>query len=1028
MADNGIVVQLNDKQMEAVQSTEGYVRVIAGAGSGKTKLLVSRYAYLVQDYCIDSANILCVTFTNKAAGEMKNRIKRLIGDEYDTTLICTYHGFCNRLLRENPEKLFLNKQFQIIDGYQQKAILSEIFQKYELKLDYASFESILHKLGTFKSDIAYVQRMCNPEPCRIMDKIATQDDRILEEFMQRQKATYSLDFHDLIAFAIHVLENDKDVREKWQDRLNYIMVDEFQDSSETEMHLIDILSERYKNVLIVGDPDQNIYEWRGSDVKLLVDFDKNHENTQTIFLNQNYRSTPEILKCANTLIVKNELRLKKDLFTQNASGASVIHYHSKNDLDEMDRVVENIKNLMRKEGYKYSDFAILYRSGFLSRIAEKKLVEKNVPYEIYGGVRFYQRMEILDILAYLKLIAYDDDTSFRRIINTPRRRFGRTKLALLEELKGTTESPEGQLALEDMRYVMETDEASFEGSLYSTLKRNLNRSEFRNSDAADFIAFVDDMRKKSKHMRISEIVNEVTERSGYEGYIRELGDEERLDNLSEFKRISNEFEREFGEDLTLEEFLQQIALQSGEGTESDQDTVKLMTIHAAKGLEFPVVFILGFTEGIFPSAKTIEERKLLGLEEERRLCYVAITRAEKHLYLMDSEGLSPKGAKKLCSRFLDEIGPQNYKRIGKISDELAQESRSYANRLNRELRATPSETKRVGERVEHHVFGPGIIKMIDEKRGSYIVQFDKFDLPRSISKSYFEGNAGKASPVIKSEPALPSVNSEPKQLPVVSTVESAADGDSVEEEIEERSLPARWEQEEKQNDEYALGEYDFEEDEEEEEPSVVRIEEARGEEYREFEIEEQEEIEEYLSYETGNQGEPEVSEAEIEEAMRKARELAKNSPNLWKRDDVPHAGWTCVGVGDLGAPIGICQMCGYQIIRYAHHMEHPQYHSLTCGCVCAGRMEGDVEEARRREADFKKMQARRIGFFKRKWKRSKKGNEFLKIEDHVVVLYHIKDGGRWKYAIDSDFCKEIFASRERAMAAAFDRLEEIRAK
>ncbi|MBP5670628.1 MAG: ATP-dependent helicase, partial [Lachnospiraceae bacterium] len=373
-----IFEKLNDKQREAVLETEGYVRVIAGAGSGKTKLLVSRYAYLVRDYGIDSANILCVTFTNKAAGEMKKRIRALIGDEYDTTLICTYHGFCNRLLRENNEKLFLNKQFQIIDGYQQKAIMTEIYQKFELKLDYASFESILHKLGAFKSDPAYVPRICSPTPCQIMDKIETQDEEIMEEFLQRQKATYSLDFNDLIAFAIHVLENHEDVRTKWQERLNYIMVDEFQDSSSTEMKLIEILSEKYRNLMIVGDPDQNIYEWRGSDVKLLVDFDKDHVPTKTIFLNQNDRSTPEILKCANTLIEKNELRLKKDLFTHNPSGATVKHYHSKNDFEEMDQVIDNIKKLSQKEGLRYSDFAILYRSGFLSRIAEKKLVERNI--------------------------------------------------------------------------------------------------------------------------------------------------------------------------------------------------------------------------------------------------------------------------------------------------------------------------------------------------------------------------------------------------------------------------------------------------------------------------------------------------------------------------------------------------------------------------------------------------------------------------------------------------------------------------
>ncbi len=271
---------LNEKQREAVTTTEGYVRVIAGAGSGKTKLLVSRYAYLVQEYGIDPANILCVTFTNKAAGEMRKRIRSLIGSEYDTSLICTYHGFCTRILRENPEKLFLTKNFQIIDTYQQKAILEDVYQKFDLKLDYANFEYMLKKIGIFKSDISYVSKMCNPEPCIICN-----EDKILDEFLQRQKAIYALDFHDLLSFVLYLLRNDKEVRERWQNRLNYIQVDEFQDSSCREMELIDTISGVYKNIMIVGDPDQNIYEWRGSDVKLLVDFDKNHEPTQTIFLN-----------------------------------------------------------------------------------------------------------------------------------------------------------------------------------------------------------------------------------------------------------------------------------------------------------------------------------------------------------------------------------------------------------------------------------------------------------------------------------------------------------------------------------------------------------------------------------------------------------------------------------------------------------------------------------------------------------------------------------------------------------------------
>ncbi len=1005
MAD--LLDNLNEKQREAVLETEGYVRVIAGAGSGKTKLLVSRYAYLVQEYGIDSFNILCVTFTNKAAGEMRRRIRALIGDGYDTSLICTYHGFCNRLLRENPEKLFLNKQFQIIDSQQQKAILGEIYQKFELKLDYASFESILKKISYAKKDGSYVTKLCAPQPCQILHEIKNQDDRIIEEFLQRQKATYSLDFHDLIAFAIHLLENDPEVRDKWQSRLNYIMVDEFQDSSAVEMRLVDILSDQYRNLMIVGDPDQNIYEWRGSDVKLLVEFDKCHEPTRTIILNQNYRSTPQILKCANTLIEKNRLRLKKDLFTMNAAGAPVIHYHSRNDFEEMDQVIENIKKLRAVQGFRYSDFAVIYRSGFLSRVVEKKMVEKNIPYEIFGGVRFYQRMEILDILAYLKLIAYDDDTCFRRIVNTPRRRFGRAKMNALEGLRESGDS------------------------FFAALSMHLDTKEFQNSGAADFVHFINSMRGSYRKKRISDIVNEVTRDSGYEEYIRELGDEERLDNLAEFKRIANEFEREFGENLSLEEFLEQIALQSGEDREDQRDTVKLMTIHASKGLEFPVVFILGFTEGVFPSAKTIGERKNLGLEEERRLCYVAITRAEKYLFLMESEGTSQNGMQKLVSRFIEEIGEQNYVRIGQISEDLKQESRSYKAKLDREIGVEQDDTRKVGEVVEHHIFGRGTIEEIDVKRSSYLIRFEKFAQPRSISCRYFEHeHEDIRQKYIGQENTAGGGEGQPADIAGAGGL-NLAGGDVCAAEETERS--------EEDREVYACEVCGIEEAERSEEDrevyacEVCGIEETeRSEENKEVNVCEVYTVEGVDCSETyqavGEPDEDNARESDLLRALRrKVEQLKSDTPNLWKSDDVPHDGWTCSGIEDLGAPVGICEMCGYQIIRYAHHMEHPRYHSLTAGCVCAGRMEGDIEAAKRREADYKNRESRRASFFKKKWKHSKKGNEYLKTDGHVIVLCQLeRTRNQWKYAIDNTFCKTLYSNRDTAAAAVFDALEEMR--
>ncbi len=724
------LTELNDKQIEAVTNTEGYVRVIAGAGSGKTKILVSRYAYLVKDYGVDPKNILCVTFTNKAAAEMKRRIQSLIGEEYDTTLICTYHGFCARLLRENPEKFFMTKNFQIIDKSQQRSILSEIYQKYELKLDNASFGSILKKIILYKSRHNYVPLICSPEKVKIVnDDIQGIDAVVIEEYMQRQKAIYALDFEDLLQFAIYLLETNQEIREKWQNKLNYIQVDEFQDSSKTEMKLIEIVSAKFKNLLIVGDPDQNIYEWRGSSVELLVNFDQTHIPTKTIYLNQNYRSTPEILKCANTIIAHNKMRLQKDLFTLSESGDNVVHFHSKDDEKELKNIVNNIKSLRKNQKYGYSDFTILYRSSFLSRLIEKKLVENNIPYEIYGGVRFYDRMEIQDIVAYLRHVAFDDDLSFLRIINKPRRKFGRVKINTLQNLQE-----------------IRNDETDNRLSLYQTLSKNIDNNAFKGSGAQKFIDMTENIRKEKKNLKITEIVNKVCNDFGYEKYIRELGDEERLDNLTEFKRIADEFENSFGEDLSLEEFLQQIALQSSEGKENEKEAVKLMTIHSAKGLEFPVVFVVGFTEGIFPSSKSIEDRKSAGLEEERRLCYVAITRAREKLFLMDSEGFYQVGIKKLPSRFLREIGEENYTRIGNIPKSLERESKKYEEAHSP---LNPTEIlQNTGKEVEHHIFGKGKIISVDKVSKNYVIQFDSMPTPRNIMMDYFKAPKEKKKSIL----------------------------------------------------------------------------------------------------------------------------------------------------------------------------------------------------------------------------------------------------------------------------------------
>ena len=941
------LLKLNEKQLEAVQATEGYLRVIAGAGSGKTKLLVSRYAYLVKEYGIDSANILCVTFTNKAAGEMKRRIRTLIGDEYDTSLICTYHGFCVRVLREDIEKIFYPKEFQIIDTAQQKAILGEIYQKFELKLDHGSFEKIVKQISTYKLlNRNYVSRMCATDKCSILEVIETLDDQIIEEYLQRQKQIYAMDFSDLMYFTLDVFARCPNVLEKWQDRLNYIQVDEFQDSSNTEMELIDLLSAKHKNLMIVGDPDQNIYEWRGSDVKLLVDFDKNHEPTQTIFLNQNYRSTPQILKCANTLIERNVFRLKKDLFTKSGLGADVYHYHMKNEYAEADKIVEIISDMRKKGKCNFADCAVLYRSGFLSRIIEKKFTEAGIPYEIFGGVKFFQRMEIQDIMAYLRLIAFDDDISFKRIVNKPRRRFGRVKLQSLNLLQS-------------------------DKSLYETLKENIDESTFKNSGAKDFIEIIESLKVDVHKLPISDLIEKVCAITGYEKYIRELGDMERFENLAEFKRICTEFENNFGESVSLKEFINHISLQSEDDGEENSDMVKLMTIHSAKGLEFPNVFIIGFSEGIFPSSKTIEERKQLGLEEERRLCYVAITRAKKNLFLFDSEGYTQNGKQKLPSRFLKEIGEENYIRIGTIPKELQENTDRI---VNNSIDITIQKiSKDVGDKVHHPAFGEGEIVGFEKNKNSYKIKFEKLNSERVMSADYF--SKSRNIPIISQNTEDRTADSEKLVSTQPEVFQNATSNKP------KGKMPEGYEEDEKKNI-----------------PEFIQL-----------------------------GGKPHPKQPDCEYYPTESPDL-KGRENLWNNPNVPKEGWMCIGVTDLGKPVGVCQMCGHQIIRYVHHMIHPQYRPLDVGCICAGKMEGDIERAKQRENDFKNKEARRENFKNRKWKNSKNNNPFIKIKDHFIVLYYNKIYNNWKYSLDNVFCVEVYKTKDAAMNAAFEALEKTIAK
>lgn len=714
MGIDHILNGLNRAQKQAVTETEGYIRVIAGAGSGKTRALTSRFAYLVEGLGIEPSNILCVTFTNKAAQEMRGRVRKLVGGDKDTAYMTTYHGFCVRVLREDIHHLYYPKNFVILDIEDQKDILREIYGELGLTLRDQSFTNILKKIGVFKALPGYVRQMISREDSITLDDLDDMEQKIIEMYLRKQKKIFGLDFEDLMNVVLVLFHDFPHVLKKWQDRLHYIQVDEFQDSSKKQFDLVEMLSRQHQNLFVVGDPDQTIYEWRGADPDLIIRFDSHFPDSKTIFLKENYRSTPEILTFSNDLIRRNQNRVPKDMVTNNPSGPEVIHFHGKSEQEEAKWIAKQIQDL-HKSGVPYHHIAILYRANYLSRFIEQALIQENIDYTIYGGFKFFERMEIKDALAHLRLVAFaGDDLSFMRIVNKPRRQIGKKRISFLRE------------------------QAEKEGmSLYDTLAKYQDDSLFKGTQASAFLEAIEKGRQLKDRLSVSELLQMLIEKTGYEKMIREDGDQDRLDNLQELKHSIFQLEQHAGEDISLEQYLQMITLYMDTEREEKKNTVKLMTVHTAKGLEFPCVFVVGLTESIFPSVRSIMERKERALEEERRLMYVALTRAMNTLYLTESEGFNGRGMLKYPSRFLFEVDRNYYKRIGKISEELEEEARAFHQKVFVTEQSDPKgDGIEIGSKVEHPIFGEGSIESIDTKKNVYMVRFSKINAVRPISKNF----------------------------------------------------------------------------------------------------------------------------------------------------------------------------------------------------------------------------------------------------------------------------------------------------
>lgn len=706
-----ILQGLNASQLEAVTSTEGFIRVIAGAGSGKTRALARRFAYLVNEIGILPGNILCVTFTNKSANEMRQRIHNLTGDN-DTGYISTFHSFCVSVLQEDSHALQYPKSFLVLDNSDIDSMLKIIYEERGLTLRNMTFSKARDMIEIRKliKEPKYYLDMLNMSLDTLRQKYLTAtepSDIIFYGYLYQEKKCFGLDYNDLIKFTLYIFEQNEAFKIKWQQRLEYIMIDEFQDIDELQYKLMSVLCGYHKNLFIVGDPDQTIYTWRGANVRYLLDFDKIFPSVKTIMMMQNYRSTPQIVSVVNDLIDKNKFRIKKNLMPTIADGRKVICHHADTSEREAMWIAEQIQAL-HGEGTSYREITVLYRAHYITRIVEEVFLREKIPYAIYSGVQFFNRMEIKDALAYLRLIAYKDDLAFLRVVNVPKRNLGERRIKFLQEYA-----------------------VKHQCSLYIALETNLDNEIFKGTKAAQFVALIENFAANYAERQISELLAAILNESGYEKMLRTEGSQERLDNLAELKQSVYEYETSCGEESTLEHYLSHVALFTNNDAADNSDKVKLMTVHSAKGLEFPYVFLCAMNEGVFPSKKTDTIQKM---EEERRLAFVAMTRAQKGLYLSEAEGRNFDGSPRYPSRFLLDIEPALLDYTQKPQEGLIIETKDYLVINERYLADEENQLSlAVGQRVKHNIFGSGTVVDVDLIKAAHLVKFDNIDTPRSIS-------------------------------------------------------------------------------------------------------------------------------------------------------------------------------------------------------------------------------------------------------------------------------------------------------
>ncbi|RAP22978.1 hypothetical protein C2W59_03117 [Bacillus pumilus] len=635
---NHLLEGLNDAQKEAVKATDGPLLLMAGAGSGKTRVLTHRIAYLMAEKHVAPWNILAITFTNKAAREMRERVQAILGPGADDIWISTFHSMCVRILRRDIDRIGVNRNFSILDTSDQLSVIKNILK--ERNIDPKKFDprSILGSISSAKNELIDAEEYAKTAG-DFYDQVVSD---VYTDYQKRLLKNQSLDFDDLIMMTIRLFERIPEVLEHYQRKFQYIHVDEYQDTNRAQYMLVKLLAQRFQNICVVGDSDQSIYRWRGADITNILSFEKDYPSSEVILLEQNYRSTKRILNAANTVIQNNSNRKPKNLWTENDEGAKIAYYRADNEFGEGQFVAGKIHQLHQSGKRKLSDFAILYRTNAQSRVIEETLLKSNIQYNIVGGTKFYDRKEIKDILAYLRLVANpDDDISFARIVNVPKRGIGATsvdKIAAYAEMN-------------DLSMFEALGQVDFIGL------------SARAANALDeFKQLIDQMTNMQEYLSVTELTEEILEKTGYREALKvekTIEAQSRLENIDEFLSVTKNFEEQ-NEDKSLVTFLTDLALVADidkldENEGEDQDAVILMTLHAAKGLEFPVVFLMGMEEGVFPHSRSLMEDA--EMEEERRLAYVGITRAEEELYLSSAKmrTLFGRTNMNLESRFIREI-------------------------------------------------------------------------------------------------------------------------------------------------------------------------------------------------------------------------------------------------------------------------------------------------------------------------------------------------------------------------------------